>query len=41
MGTGVLPMIPKQSDRFLSGILRIPLGRRTWNSEGLASKPCW
>ena len=27
---------PKQSDRILNGLVRHPLGRRNWNSEGLA-----
>jgi hypothetical protein len=28
MGPGVLPMVPKQSDRDLNGLVRHPLGRR-------------
>jgi len=38
---GVLPMTQKQSDRVLNGLVRHPLGRRNWNSEDLASRPCW
>jgi len=30
----VLPMISKQSDRVLNGLVRNPLGRRNWNSKG-------
>jgi hypothetical protein len=34
-------MTPKQSDSVLNGLVRHPLGRRNWNSNGLASRPCW
>jgi hypothetical protein len=34
MSPGVLPITPKQSDRVLNGLVRHPLGRRNWNSEG-------
>jgi len=38
MGPGVLPMTPKQSDRFLNGLVRNLLGRRNWNSKGPAKE---
>jgi hypothetical protein len=38
----VLPMTPKQSDIVLNGLVRHPFGRKkTWNSKGPASRPCW
>jgi len=41
MRPGVFPMTPKQSDRFLSGLVRHPVGQRNLNSKGPASRPCW
>jgi hypothetical protein len=38
---GVLPMIPKRSDRVLNGLARHSLSRRKWNSKSPASRPCW
>jgi len=32
---------PETSYRVLNGLVRHPLGRRNWNSEGPASRPCW
>ena len=40
MRPGVLPMTPKRSDRLLSGLVRLPFGRRNWNSKGPASRTC-
>ena len=41
MRPGVLPLIPKQSDRFLNGLVRRHIGRRNWNSKDPASRSCW
>ena len=36
---GVLPMTPKETSRFLNGLVKHPLGRRNRNSKGPASRP--
>jgi hypothetical protein len=41
MRPGVLPMTPKKSDRALNGLVRHSVGRRKWNSKGLASRVYW
>ena len=37
----VFPVTPKQSDRFLNGLVRNPLRRRSWSYKGPASRLCW
>jgi len=41
MRPGVLPVTPKEGDRFLNGLVSHPLGRRNWNFKGPVSRPCW
>ena len=41
MRPGILPLTPKQNDRFLNGLVRHPLRRRSWYSKGPKSRPCW
>jgi len=41
MRPGVLPIIPKQSERVLKRLVRHPLSRRDRNTKGPASRPCW
>ena len=37
---GVLPVTPKQSNRFMNGLASLPLSQRKCNSKGPTSKPC-
>jgi len=41
MKPGVLPKAPKQSDRFLNGLLWHPLGRWNLISKAFASTLFW
>jgi hypothetical protein len=41
MRPGVLPRVPIQSYRVLSGLVRRPLWRRNLISKGLPSRSCW
>jgi len=39
--SGDLPVTPKQSNRVLNGVVRLPLGQRNWNSKGPTSRKRW
>jgi len=41
MRPGVLPLTPKQNDRILNGLVRHPLGWRSWYAKNPTSRPCW